>query len=463
MQVLVPGLSPDDVLRTFQVEAFTLFLGSAIAATGLVAAAFALIRRERVSLLVYFALFAILYGTRMWIQTSLFAFIFEGSRAFIRMHSAINYVVPIPAFLFFDGAGFLLRKARIVTYSFYAVFAILALATLVAGPSRLYEQTNNVLVIVALVVLLSEPMRGHAADRDFIVVRRGLLTFAGFALWDNVIGVFHWRLPRIEPLGFVALLASLGYVVARQAMQREQQLADIQKELEVARRIQLSILPPEFPASGKFHVAARYVPMTSVAGDFYDYVLADDNRAGLLIADVSGHGVPAALIASMVKLAATSQRAKASDPAALLLGMNTALHGNTQSQFVTAAYVYLDSQAKEFRYSAAGHPPLLLLRNGQVIEIEENGLMLGAFDFAVYQTKSHSLQPGDRLLLYTDGIVEAANSAGEFFGQENLSKLLQDTSTLGALTAADQIIGSVQRWARSQDDDLTVLVCDYAT
>jgi sigma-B regulation protein RsbU (phosphoserine phosphatase) len=115
MQVLVAGLTADDVLRTFQAEAFTLFLGAAIAATGLVAAAFALIRRERVSLLVYFALFAILYGARMWIQTSLFAFIFDGSRAFIRMHSAINYVVPIPAFLFFDGAGFLLRKARIVT------------------------------------------------------------------------------------------------------------------------------------------------------------------------------------------------------------------------------------------------------------------------------------------------------------------------------------------------------------
>jgi sigma-B regulation protein RsbU (phosphoserine phosphatase) len=244
-------------------------------------------------------------------------------------------------------------------------------------------------------------------------------------------------------------------------MQREQQLADIQKELDVARRIQLSILPSEFPTSGKFHVAARYVPMTSVAGDFYDYVLADNSRAGLLIADVSGHGVPAALIASMVKLAATSQRPQADDPAALLLGMNSALHGNTQSQFVTAAYVYLDAQAREFRYSAAGHPPMLLLRDGKVSEIAENGLMLAAFDFATYDTIAHALQPRDRLVLYTDGIVEAINADGEFFGQENLARVLRDTITFTAHQAADRIIQAVQKWASTQDDDLTVLVCDY--
>ena len=461
MQVLIPGLTADDVLRTFQAEAFTFFLGAAIAATGVVAAAFAAIRRERASLLVYFALFAILYGARMWMQTRLFGFVFYGPQAFLRASSAINYVVPVPAFLFFVGAGFIRRKARIFIYSFFAIMAILTLGTLIAGPSNFYRQTNNVLVIVALLLLLTEPMRRHAADRGFVVARRGLLTFTGFALWDNVTGIFQWRLPRIEPLGFVALLAALGYVAARQSMQREQQLADIQKELEVARRIQLSILPPEFPTSGKFHVAARYVPMTSVAGDFYDYVLADNTRAGLLIADVSGHGVPAALIASMVKLAATSQRPQADDPAALLLGMNSALHGNTQSQFVTAAYVYLDAQAGEFRYSAAGHPPMLLLREGKVTEIAENGLMLAAFDFATYDTIAHTLQPRDRLVLYTDGIVEAANAEGEFFGQENLARVLRDTTAFTAHDAADHIIRAVQSWASTQDDDLTVLVCDY--
>jgi len=458
----VPGLTSDQVLRTFESEAFTLFLGAAITATGLIAAAFATIRRQRATLLIYFALFALLYGSRMWIQTRLFEFILGGSATFVRLRSAINFVVPVPAFLFFDAAGFLHRKIRIVTYSFFGVLALLALATLIGGTSDFYQQVNNVLVILCLVLLLTEPMRGLTPDRDFILARRGLLVFAVFALWDNLSGVFHFRFPKIEEIGFVVLLACLGYVAARQTIKRDEQLAEIQKELEVARRIQLSILPTAFPASARFDVAARYVPMTSVAGDFYDYVIADDHRAGLLIADVSGHGVPAALIASMVKLAATSQRPHATDPAALLLGMNAALHGNTQSQFVTAAYVYLDAQARELRYSAAGHPPMLLLRDGKVTEISENGLMLAAFDFATYGTLTHPLQTHDRLLLYTDGIVEAANAAGEFFGQEKLSALLRDTAALDSHKAADNIIESVQKWANTQDDDLTVLVCDYA-
>ena len=108
-------------------------------------------------------------------------------------------------------------------------------------------------------------------------------------------------------------------------LRRDHQLNEIQKELDAAKRIQLSILPSEFPDSIHFRVAARYVPMTSVAGDFYDYVLTDHLQAGLLIADVSGHGVPAALIASMVKLAAASQRAHATEPGKFLLGMNAAL------------------------------------------------------------------------------------------------------------------------------------------
>jgi sigma-B regulation protein RsbU (phosphoserine phosphatase) len=203
--------------------------------------------------------------------------------------------------------------------------------------------------------------------------------------------------------------------------------------------------------------------MTSVAGDFYDFLITNPQQAGLLIADVSGHGVPAALIASMVKLAATSQQANAADPAALLTGMNTILHGNTQSQFVTAAYVHLDAESSTLRYSAAAHPPMLLLRDGEVTPIEENGLMLAAFSFATYATATHSLQSGDRLLLYTDGLLEAANITGEEFGPDRLSKLLKATAPQTTEQAADHIVATLQNWSHAQNDDLTVLLCDYAT
>ena len=201
--------------------------------------------------------------------------------------------------------------------------------------------------------------------------------------------------------------------------------------------------------------------MTSVAGDFYDYIIADDQQVGLLIADVSGHGVPAALIASMVKLAAASQRAVAADPCRFLSGMNSALLGNTQNQFVTAAYVYLNSESGELRYSAAAHPPLLLVRNGRVTHIEENGLMLAVFGFASYSTAVHKLETDDRIVMYTDGVVEASNAAGDFFGHDALCDLLTRTRELSPAMAADSIISSVRQWSEKQDDDLTILICDY--
>jgi phosphoserine phosphatase RsbU/P len=458
--MFAPEITAGQVLQTFHHDAPYLFLGASFVAVGMVAAGFAAIRRKRDALLIYFALFAILYGLRLWIQSGLVELTFHGASFYPRLRSGISFIVPLPGFLFFNAAGFLHRNGRFITYVLGIIYAMLALVTLIFGPSHTYQTINNIVIVSALIALVTGSVVGSWTNRDFVVIRRGLQIFVAFALWDNIVGAFR-AASQVEPLGFVAFLAALGYVAARQTLQRDQQLGEIQKELEIARRIQLSILPAQFPNSPNFRVAARYVPMTSVAGDFYDFIVSNDKQAGLLIADVSGHGVPAALIASMVKLAATSQRGNATDPSGLLSGMNAALCGNTQNQFVTAAYVHLDSDSRELRYSAAGHPPMLLLRDGHVSEIVENGLILAAFDFATYANVAHKLNPGDRLLLYTDGIVEAANSAGEFLGQPALEHLLRETAVVPPADAADHIIAAVEKWAVSQDDDLTVLVCDY--
>jgi len=171
--------------------------------------------------------------------------------------------------------------------------------------------------------------------------------------------------------------------------------------------------------------------------------------------------VPAALIASMVKMAAISQRALAAEPGRLLTGMNGALFGNTQGQYVTAACVHFDANSRELRYAAAGHPAMLLMRGGSVREIAENGLLLAAVDGIEYRDRTIPIEAGDRFLLYTDGLVEARNRAGELFGDESLTNLLKATAALTPAQAASEIVDQVKQWSHFQDDDLTVLVCDY--
>ncbi|HJT69586.1 MAG TPA: PP2C family protein-serine/threonine phosphatase [Terriglobales bacterium] len=463
MQAALMNYSASDVLRAFYRDAPFLFLGSAFITVALVAAAFSAVRRRLDPLLIYFALFAGLYGLRLWLRASLVRVSLRDLVLYQRLVPGISYLILVPAFLFFASLGLRTRSDRLLNYTMAGIGGALALVTFAFGNHGIYEQINNVVIVLALLFVIGRIIfaRVYRADPDFAVIRWGLLVFIVFALVVNVADFFSIHLQNLEPFGFVAFLASLGYVAARRTLHRDQQLNEIQNELEVARRIQLSILPAEFPKSAHFKIASRYLPMTSVAGDFYDYVVAGDHQAGLLIADVSGHGVPAALIASMVKLAASSQRNTADDPARFLTGMNAALCGNTQNQFVTAAYVHLNAKSGELRYSAAGHPPMLLLRNGAITKVEENGLMLAAFDFASYTNAVHKLESGDRLLLYTDGIIEAANASGDFFGQDALCELLKNTAKLPSSSAADSIVASVRGWSARQDDDLTVLVCDY--
>ncbi len=206
---------------------------------------------------------------------------------------------------------------------------------------------------------------------------------------------------------------------------------------------------------------ARYIPATSVAGDFYDFLITGHDKACLFIADVSGHGIPAALIASMVKLAAISQRESAENPAQVLSSMNGTLYGNTQTQFVTAACVYLDASRNCLHYAAAGHPPMMHLHKGNAVTVEENGLILAVLPAPPYSMTTRPLLKGDRLVLYTDGIVEARNAEEMEFGQERLRNLLEQTAELSTSQIADHVLSVIQQWSKVQEDDLTILICDY--
>jgi sigma-B regulation protein RsbU (phosphoserine phosphatase) len=324
----------------------------------------------------------------------------------------------------------------------------------------LLDKINSIVVIGGSISMVILTINRSMTDKGGRVFRAGLIIFVSFIIWTNVAELLGHR-TTVELYGFTAFLCCFGYIVAGRVLDRDQQLTSIKQELEIARRIQLSILPSEFPAFEDFAVAVRYAPMTSVAGDFYEFIRSETKGLGLLIADVSGHGVPAALIASMIKVAIQSQRHSMENPDQILAGVNQALCGNTQNQFITAAYVYLDKECGQFHYAAAGHPPMLLLRAGQTSRILENGLVLALMPSAVYTSTSQSLLIGDRLLLYTDGIIEATNAGGEEFGYERLSNLLQVSESKSAEETASMILSAVNDWSPSQSDDLTIIVCDY--
>ena len=250
--------------------------------------------------------------------------------------------------------------------------------------------------------------------------------------------------------------------------QLESQLQTIQSEMATARQIQLSILPREIPAIKGLEIAARYIPMTAVAGDFYDFIQIDEKRIGILVADVSGHGMPAALISSMLKIALDGQTECASDPASVLAGLNKALCGKFQGHFVTAVYVVVDVEKQSIFYAGAGHPPLIFMDHsaGKARDFIENGLFLGFFPEATYSAVEIPFTAGDWGVLYTDGIPEMTDPSDEQFGLDRFKRCLQDHHDLTAAQFIDALLAELSQWSdvasgREPEDDITLLAIRF--
>lgn len=455
-------------------DALDVALGILFVFLGGPAVAYALVqRRKRNVALFWLGLFACLYGVRLLAGTDAVRVLLALPESMLdRLQAVITYCIALPATLFLRE---IFPAFRPTLRWFLAVEAVLAVCGIAAdmalGRALALGTVNNILTVLILAggtVFVVAMVRTGRSTPDVRTLVVGLLVFVLTAALANLAGLgMVPEMADVEPLGFAVFLVSLGRVLARRTAANEERLVALDNELEFARRIQTGILPRKLPTLPGVVIAARYQPMAAVAGDFYDFLPVDGQRLGVLVADVSGHGVPAALIASMVKVAAAAQAPHAEDPALVLTGMNRALTGNAKGQFVTAAYLFLDRGQGKMRYASAGHPPLLWWRAAErrVEAVTQNGLALGLRASARYQCLERAVAAGDRLLLYTDGLLEAMNEGQEQYGEERVRAAMEESADSDAETCATALLDGLARWAghdrgRSPEDDLTLVVVD---
>jgi serine phosphatase RsbU (regulator of sigma subunit) len=205
--------------------------------------------------------------------------------------------------------------------------------------------------------------------------------------------------------------------------------------------------------------------MESIGGDFYDFSPVGDRRLGVFIADVSGHGVPAALIASMVKITFSILKEHALDPHYMMKRMNDILTGNIENQFATAAYALVDRAAMKVTYARCGHEPLLVFKreSGRIIDITPAGRLIGFSMETECETGTADLDPGDRIILYTDGVIETCNNDRMMFGKESLHRAIISHADMTAAEFARTLTRLVHEWrgvGEKLEDDVTFVVVD---
>jgi sigma-B regulation protein RsbU (phosphoserine phosphatase) len=237
----------------------------------------------------------------------------------------------------------------------------------------------------------------------------------------------------------------------------------VEHELALARDIQVSLLPNAAPRIPGYDFGARLLPMTQVGGDFYDFISLDEDHVGVAVGGVSGHGVPAALIMAITVALLRAEACRGCSPAAVLTALNAQLlRLGADRARVTALYGTLDVRSGEFTFACAGHePPLLIGRNeyAPFSHLEVAGGLLGLFETVSLRDATVRLAPGESLLLYTDGVIEARSPAREFFGEERLTALAAAERVLGAQALCDRVLSAVSEHTGGQPhtDDITVV------
>jgi sigma-B regulation protein RsbU (phosphoserine phosphatase) len=267
-----------------------------------------------------------------------------------------------------------------------------------------------------------------------------------------------------EILQTLALEASTILENAR-LLEEERQKQRLEQELDIARVIQHDLLPGELPARGWFRAAGSSMPSHSVGGDYFDVRAARPDLYTVVIADVSGKGVSSALLASLLQGAFLLAAEGAIEIEQVMKRINHFLNERTRGEkYATVVYCTVTSSGL-LQWSNAGHPKPLVVRAGvEPIQLQTTGMPLGLLGVAEFGVESIQLQPGDKVVLYSDGLSEAENRSGEFFDKEMLMKTVEAGAKGTCGDMHNRLMAAVREFTEDSElsDDITLLVLEYA-
>ncbi|HNJ34438.1 MAG TPA: SpoIIE family protein phosphatase [Leptospiraceae bacterium] len=379
------------------------------------------------------------------LMPAFFALFLRSMFSLNRLWNRITLIIPYSLFLFL-AAGVLLCLAgfaQIIDFltPFNVAALICAVSSLAFVVREAFRKSPDARVMIGGGVMMA-----IAATHDIALESFGFFPSTG--IW------LHW--------GMLCLILTLAFLVRKRYVEMFGRYQKVSVELELARKIQASLLPRFVPDDDKCRISVLFSPAASVGGDLYEFHHLPNHSVSFFVGDVSGHGVPAAMLSSLVKAAVSIQFTEGRlSPPIFLSSINEFLCRQLRGNFVTAFYGHIDLKAMKLAYATAGHPHAYLWNPDRttVTRIRTRGKMLGLFADLVFEEEIVPLQPGDRILIPTDGILECENQAGRLFEEEGIERVIS------AHAAAPDLIVRLETALRAwtglrPGDDQTALLVD---
>lgn len=372
---------------------------------------------------------------------------------------------------FYIGNGTQIGYMRAAQIGYVRVEQVGSYQIMVAQPaSTVFASRSIAMAVVTLVFLLLFGAIYVLASRllNEVVVRR--IDETNDVLGKITEGDLEQTVDVHDTVEFAALSSGINQTVGALKGSIAEAEARIDRELATAKAIQESALPrtfPPFPEVERFDIFASMEPAREVGGDFYDFFLLEDNKLGMVVADVSGKGIPAALFMMAAKTEIEACMASGMPLDDAIATSNWQLcQGNDAGMFVTVFAAVLDYNTGVLQYVNAGHNPPLVRRGGTWEWLrEKSGLFLGAFEATKYTMHETTLGTGDALFIYTDGVTEAWDEYEALYGESRLETFLSQHTNLGARKLVEAVRRDLLRYANGADqaDDITMLVVEYGT